>query len=634
MRHCPRMLLSALLVAVTLAGGRLPDTASAGDFAMTNLRAEGDVDAWQAKEFFRLEWDQVPGPPAAPSAVGYRLYDSGGSPLGPAATVTNDVQALGKVRVPLVPGIYLVEAWLLDSSGEPGPASTATLRFDNQAPLPPLPQAPSGWLLGTEPALLRIAAPPLPHPLSGIRGYEISLDGGSGNLYLDASAGDSVSLGTLSEGVTVARVAAISGAGVPSEAATATFRVDAGGPDLSLQGSPSGWSDGPVRVTAQARDALSGMTATGPSGPFTAIAVDGAAPALEWGDEVNSWVTGSGVHEVDLYARDAAGNVSGGGPGAPSPATALVRIDEDPPRVVFASVQDPGEPERIEATVTDPLSGPSPARGSIALRPAGTLARFEELPTRVVDSRLVAHWDSDAYPHGKYEFRATGYDVAGNSSTTSDRRYGSKMVLVNPVKAQALLESSLSGRRLTGRLRRLGGAPLAGQEIAVKETFAAGAEPRQRTTTVRTGPDGAFLLRLHPGPSREVVATYAGSRLLTRAAGGSGHLAVSTAVRLRASAATARVGGRPVVFSGKVGAAGAKTAVRGLPVELQFRYPGAGWSEFRTVEADGRGRFRYAYRFSDDESRGVRFQFRAYVKGREGWPYEPSASRPVQVTGR
>jgi len=52
------------------------------------------------------------------------------------------------------------------------------------------------------------------------------------------------------------------------------------------------------------------------------------------------------------------------------------------------------------------------------------------------------------------------------------------------------------------------------------------------------------------------------------------------------------------------------------------------------VEADARGRFRYAYRFSDDDSRGVRFQFRAYVNGREGWPYEPAYSRPIAVLGR
>jgi hypothetical protein len=75
-------------------------------------------------------------------------------------------------------------------------------------------------------------------------------------------------------------------------------------------------------------------------------------------------------------------------------------------------------------------------------------------------------------------------------------------------------------------------------------------------------------------------------------------------------------------------------AAAGLPVELQFRYRGVKWKEFRTVETDRRGCFRYAYRFSDDDSRGIRFQFRAYVKGREGWPYGPGTSRPVSVTGR
>lgn len=632
MRRPSRVLLSALLAATALAVLPPPAAASAGDLAMANLRVDGGADAWREKPFFRLEWDQVPGPPALPSAVAYRLYDSGGNQLGPTVTVTDEVeQTLEWVEVPSIPGVYTIEAWLLDGSGEPGPPATAALRFDDRAPLPPLPRAPSGWLLGTEPALLQVAAPPLPHPLSGIRGYEISVDDSPGSFHLDGGAG-SISIGTLPEGETVARVAAVSGAGLRSGAATATFRVDASAPQLSLQGAPTGWSDGPVRVTAQARDALSGMAAAGPSGPFAAIAVDGAAPALAWGERVSTWIAGSGVHEVELSARDAAGNVSGSGPGAP--ASALVRIDEDPPRVAFSLAQDPGEPERIEATVTDPLSGPSPTRGSIALRPAGTLARFEELPTKVVGRRLVAHWESDAYPHGKYEFRATAYDAAGNAGYTSERAYAGKMVLVNPVKAEVSLESGLAGRRLEGQLRRFGGAPLAGQEIVVREAFVAGAHPRQRATTVRTGPDGTFSLRLRPGPSRDVVAAYAGSRLLTRASGTGVRLDAPAAVRLRASSALAKIGGRPVVFSGRVGALGARRSVRGLPVELQFRYPGAGWSEFRTVEADSRGRFRYAYRFSDDDSRGVRFQFRAYAKGREGWPYEPSASRPVSVTGR
>jgi hypothetical protein len=159
--------------------------------------------------------------------------------------------------------------------------------------------------------------------------------------------------------------------------------------------------------------------------------------------------------------------------------------------------------------------------------------------------------------------------------------------------------------------------------------------PRRRTTVVGTDPHGAFALRLRPGPSRDVVARFAGTPLLSRAAGRSAHLEAPTRIRLRSSASTARVGGRPVVFSGTVGRRGATAnAVAGLPVELQFRFRGAAWSEFRTVEADAHGRFRYRYRFSDDDSRGVRFRFRAYAKGREGWPYGPGTSRPVSVTGR
>ena len=51
------------------------------------------------------------------------------------------------------------------------------------------------------------------------------------------------------------------------------------------------------------------------------------------------------------------------------------------------------------------------------------------------------------------------------------------------------------------------------------------------------------------------------------------------------------------------------------------------------MQTNGRGRFRYAYRFSDDDSRGVRFRFRAFVPAQSDWPYEPGGSRPVAVRG-
>lgn len=627
MKPAAAKLLAALL-AVAFA---VPAGAVAGTGALSPTAGS----SWQANARFGIEWDPIALPD--PTEAVYRIYDSQDQPVlnfrRPAAQMLDDIE------VPAIPDAYTLEAWLENDSGERAPPSTTILRFDNAAPSAPVLDSPPGWIPGAEPAVVDVAGASHSPPLSGISGYAVSVGGESGGspcaqpdrcraaeIDLAGPEGGAISFGTLPEGIHLVQAVAVSGTGVPSQVTAAVVRVDGSGPAVSLADVPAGWSSRPVLVTARAVDPLSGMVAAGPLGPFTAIAVDGGAPARSLGDMVSAWIGGSGSHSVEYFARDAAGNVGGS-------AKAVVRIDEDPPRVAFAAAQDPAEPERIEATVSDPLSGPSPDRGAIGIRPAGTSLPFEPLPTRNAGDRLVAHWDSDSYPSGKYEFIATGYDVAGNSGAGTDRAKGGRMVLVNPLKAQVQLKAGLSGRRLTGRLRRIGGGPVAGKDVVVTETFAAGSQPRQRTSVVKTDKEGAFFLRLRPGPSRDVVARFAGTAQLSRATSDTTRIEAATKVRLRSSAAAAKVGGKPVVFSGRVAHRGAAT-VAGLPVELQFRFRGGAWSEFRTVETDARGRFRYRYRFSDDDSRGVRFQFRAHVKGREGWPYGPGTSRPVSVTGR
>jgi len=675
-----------LLLALALSCAAPASAGASEPLRIENLQVEGGEANWHPTNAFRLDWTQVPGPPIEPRALVYRLFDSSGHLVAGPVRNSENPYVIDALEVPPVPGAYTVEVWLEDAEGRAGPAASATLRFDDTVPPAAAPQAPEGWLAGHEVAVLRIGHPAGTLPPAGIRGYALSLDTGDGSYPcahlgwcslaetdLPLGIGDDVAaLGTLPEGETYARVVAVSGSGVTSAVTSVVLRSDATLPRLSLQGVPPDWSNGPVRVTAFAADELSGMTAAGPTGPFTAIAVDGAPPALAEGAAVSTWIAGSGLHQIAYFARDAAGNVADGALGGPRPATATVRIDEGPPRVLFGPTQDPAEPERIEATVADSLSGPSPDRGSVRLRRVGTHDRFEELPTRILGGRLVAHWNSDDYPPGKYEFLATGYDRAGNAATGSNRAHGAKMILVNPLKTPTRLETGFGARRLVwhrckrsargrrchrqtisrfdsrpaaraipfghglqfgGRLLDISGAPVGGQELTVTETFAPGSQPPRRATTVRAAPDGSFSLRLAPGPSRDVSATFAGSRTLTRATGRSVHLDVLASVRLHASASVAKVGGAPIVFSGSVSQTGAAPSGEGPPVELQFRYPGADWSGFRTVQTDAHGRFRYAYRFSDDDSRGVRFQFRAYAKGREGWPYEPAFSRPIAVTG-
>ncbi len=170
--------------------------------------------------------------------------------------------------------------------------------------------------------------------------------------------------------------------------------------------------------------------------------------------------------------------------------------------------------------------------------------------------------------------------------------------------------------------------------MLVVERFPASLGLPARVTAVSTGDDGAFAARLAPGPNREVTAVFQGSPTLSRASGDTAQLEVDSGVRLQASASAATVGGRPVIFRGRLQASEDSPSLSERTVQLQFRLPGVPWTEFRSVQTDARGHFRYAYRFSDDDSRGVRFKFRAFVPAQVGWPYRPAGSLPVTVRGR
>jgi hypothetical protein len=649
--------LLPLAALATLLGGGLASADAVDPLALENARVAGGEETWHADNDFLIAWDAPPPPaPELPiAATLYRIRDADGNVVVGERRVLRRLPPLNHVHVPPVPGRYTADLWLEGTDGRRGPQASVSLRFDDARPSAAGPEVSGGWVAADIPVIARVGHPVEPLPLSGIRGYAVSVDQDPDGIPCAALdrctetetdlhggvSGDTISLGVLPEGTSYVHTVAVSGSGKRSgSVGTAALRVDSTLPRVALAGVPRGWAAGPVRLTATATDALSGMAAEGAGGPFTAIAVDDLVPTIAAGGSVTATVSGDGVHTVAFYGRDAAGNVPAHDR---PPPTALVRIDEEPPGVSFARTRDAAEPERIDAAVSDPLSGTDPRRGSIGLRPLGSRQRFEPLPTAVEGNRLSAHWDSDSFPPGNYEFLATGYDMAGNSASTSRRSDGARMVLRNPLKTETRLAIGFGrperfrltagyGRavRFGGRLTTISGVPLAGEAIEVLERLGGGT----RATTVRTGDDGRFLVSLPAGPSRGIEARFLGSPTLTRARGTGLRLGVLGGVCLHASAPSARVGGRPVVFSGRVGRLGTTIPPDGLPVALQFRLPGQPWTGFRTVYTDSRGRFRYPYKFSDDDSRGVRFQFRAFVPATDNWPYEPAGSRPVAVTGR
>jgi hypothetical protein len=631
-------------------------SAAGAAFAPLDLRVDGGEESWQAKRDFALRWSN----PAAVAAVHYRLL----GPLGETAlgetTLGWPATAIQHLSVPAVPGTYTAEVWLEDADGAEGTPVSAKLHYDNTPPGPVEAPLVSGWIgRAAFPYTLHLGHPTGPSPLAGIRGYAVSIDqAADGSPCAEADvcdeaetdlrggvAGDSLAIGELPEGTNYLHAVAVSGSGVRSTTpGSAVLRVDTTDPVTRLEGASGDWSSRPLTLTATATDAASGMVAAGDSGPFTAIQIDGGTPARASGETVTTTVIAPGAHTVAYYARDAAGNVADAGVanGQPNhaPATAVVRIDREPPRLAFRGAQDPLDPERIEARASDSLSGLAPSRGSIAVRRAGSGERFAELPTQQQGEALRARWDSEAYPPGEYEFRAIAYDLAGNSTSTLNRSGGAPMRLHNPLKVATKLIArldrgsvpfgqgiSLGGHLLAGRR-----TPLAGMPVQVIERFDQGALPRERISTVRTDAEGAFVAHLEAGPNRQIVAMAPPTATLLGSSSRPQRLGVWGGVQMRVSAPVARVGGRPIVFRGKVD--GGAIPSDGKAVQLQFRLPGAPWSEFRTIRTDQRGHFRYAYRFADDDSRGVRFKFRAYAPAQAGWPFEPAGSAPVVVRGR
>lgn len=674
----------------------IPLTAMSGDIPPLppeDLVVTNGGQAWRPDNGFALNWQNPPPAEegAVLAAVHYRVRSPTGTVVVNETRIDWAVHQIAQLLVPSIPGAYTAEVWLEDTNDNEGAPAAVKLRFDNLRPADVEPLPKPGWIGRTDqPYALPISRPAEPQPLSGIRGYAISIDRSPtgdpcrladrcSDAETDLRGGaeeDSLALSALPEGKSYVHAVAVSGAGMKSAfPGHSMLRVDTTDPRTVLDGAPPGWTNQSVLLTATATDALSGMKATAEGErPFTAIGVDGGVPAIAAGDSVSTAVIEPGVHTVSYYARDAAGNVNDGahsnGNDNNPPSTALVRIDRDAPRVAFLNLQDPADPELIRARVTDSLAGPNDSQGSIAVRPYGSEDRFEPLPTEAGEV-LRARWDSDAYPPGLYEFRAVGYDAAGNSSATAERASGSPMVLSSPLKAPTVLRAGFGSRapgsprcsgrrdaracrrqsgapasqssslrvpfghgaRYTGRLVALG-APLPGARVLIVQRFPAALGSVEQVSTVSTDADGAFTTRLAPGPSREVTAIFRGNPTLGRSRSGPLQLEVGSGIRLRASASVATVGGPPVVFRGQLAAGDAPIAVRERTVQLQFRVPGLPWTEFRSLQTDARGRFKFPYTFRDDDSRGVSFSFRAFVPSQVGWPFDPAGSQAVTVRGR
>lgn len=345
-----------------------------------------------------------------------------------------------------------------------------------------------------------------------------------------------------------------------------------------------------------------------------------------------------GLNGVAICASDFAGNQTCD--------TRSVRVDNTPPTLAFANLQDREDPELIRALVGDPTSGV--AAGQLWFREVGE-ETWRPLETQVTAGELRARVDSAAEPAGEYEFMAEATDVAGNARTTTLREDGLPKHLTFPLRQRVDLTAAIKpggskrvavryGKRarVVGRLADARGRRLAEQEIALVERFGAGALIERRVRTVRTDSHGRWGTKLRAGPSRSVRAYFAGTPRYLDARAKGGRLAVSTKVSFRVSRPRVPEG-KPVVFKGRVRSRGARIPRGGKLLELQVRQGPGRWitvrEAFRTRSS---GRYRMRYRFGRFYAYDTRFKFRVKVAREGDWPYRPvrSKSRSVTVLAR
>src|SRR5436305_3158497 len=375
-------------------------------------------------------------------------------------------------------------------------------------------------------------------------------------------------------------------------------------------------------------------------------------------------VPDQGDWTLRVWLADAAGNADPGHASDP----VHVRFDPAVDGAVFAA-PDRGDPRRLVALVTDRVSGVAP--GSIELRRRGTEA-WRALPTALAGAAMTALVPDTELADGVYELRALARDAAGNERIADRYADGSPAVIVLPLRdatrlvgeargavrvcrtvtltarrgrrrvrvrrrvchtttARATLGGRLTvpfgrGATIRGALQTYAGRPIVGSAVEVSAQPRTGGAARH-VATLRSGSNGAVAYTAPPGPSRAVSFAFAGNEALLPTVA-QVTLAVPAAATLHVNRRAVR-NGSTVTFAGRLRA---RPPAAGKLVTFQAFYRRA-WRAFAIARADGRGRFRQAYRFQATVGR-VAYRFRALIPREASYPFETGVTPVVTVVVR
>ena len=264
--------------------------------------------------------------------------------------------------------VHAIQFYSVDVAGNTEATRSAQVKIDATAPVTTS-SADSAWHTGAVTVTLTPS-----DAQSGVASTRFRLDGGAWQT--------GTSLSVSGNGVHTIQYYAVDKAGNTEVTKSAQVKIDAAAP-LTTSSADGAWHTSAVTVTLSPSDTLSGVLST-------YYRVDGAA----WQTGTSFSVSGDGVHGIEFYAVDNAGNTE-------ATKSAQVRIDGTAPSV----------------TVTTPTDGASHIQGSVvgcAWTTTDSLSGVAS-ETATIDGAGVAQGARiDTLPFGPHEFSVTVTDTAGN----------------------------------------------------------------------------------------------------------------------------------------------------------------------------------------------------------------------------
>lgn len=637
-----------------------------------------NANGWTGDPGGRLRWDP-PAPPVQPDQqsplqyVKYSVRKIGGPSVEP-TLIHSPTTETREIVLPSE-GPWRLSAWYTDEAGNEGDKANLDIGYDSDSPAPPV-LATNKWVSREQliSGYSQAWTPPeaVPELESGICGYAVLTDDRTDTVppvHVDvpkAAFSAQVPAG-LSEGTHYVHVRAISCADRGSATATAELKVDATPPQVDLVGDTgTTWSRDALPLTIVPTDELSGVAEL-------RYSVDGE-PSQHATTSVPV-LLGEGVHTLTYTARDLAGNES-------PTVTRVLAVDGSAPTVEFET-GDPDAPRTIAVIVRDQLSGLATAQ--IEYRRVDAQGSSEERLWKHLGSAEIVDPDSsnvlrfertipdEKLPAGRYEFRATASDAAGNTTQNADGNSGALRALTLPIRKTVEVYAAVAdvqqrcvsksgkacrsaaacpkklrcrntnvvlrehaatrvirafGRRTTlvGEVFDDRGRPLAGTALAVY------AKPKDRdefrVADAVTDAGGRFESAIADGPTRSFVVRYAGDEH-NLPGSAEATLGIRAGVTLKLSRKRLH-SGATLLLSGRLRSGSDWLSRDGKLVVLQY-LSAAGWSPaVATPHTDHKGNFIASYRWPK-VTRPTTFVFRAHVPAEALWPFAPGSSAGAKV---